>query len=313
MYDLLARTLLSASAVYPKSLVPPTKMDQNTLEGLPCEIIALILCSFSSFRDLFTLIKASVVCYRNFVVLPEKILECVARNILGPAWEDATILLVHQRSGFLPGLVPDYAGVKEGLAKKFLLERRDVPNILANQRFFDNCNIIYSALNGSDMIPSAATPQGALSTESFYRVWLLALRFGYEDIETFSRRPALSLQELVDIRLLTCFIIHTSHFKHRFCPPRWSVYVNPWFLGNMFWQLTNRDTVTVFKMIATAKHNILLQLKMVSHMITAVRIGYPTNPPGLRGRIPGLRIDYSDPNMTVKDIVDKYGLSCGWE
>lgn len=288
-------------------------MDQNTLEGLPCEIIALILYSFSSFGDLFALIKASVVCYRNFVVLPEKILECVARNILGPAWEDVTVLLIHQRGGFLPGLVPDYAGVKEGLAKKFLLERRDIPNILANQRFFDNCDKIFRILDGSDFVPSAATPQGAFSIESFYRIWLLALRFGYEDVETFACRPVLSLQELADIRLLTSFIIHSSHFKLRFCPPRWSDHTNPWFLGNMFWQVTHKDAVTIFRIIATAKHNVLLQLKMISHMVTALRIGYPTNPPGLQGRIMGLRADYSNPNMTVKDIVDKYGLACGWE
>lgn len=288
-------------------------MDQNTLEGLPCEIIALILCSFSSFEDLLALVKTSVVCYRNFVVLPGKILECVSRNIFGPAWEDVTILLVHQRSGFLPGLVPDYAGVKEGLAKKFLLERRDIPNILANQRFFDNCDIIFRVLNGLRVVPSAATPQGAFSIEYFYRVWLLALRFGYEDVETFARRPALSLQELSDIRLLACFIIHSSHFLLRFNPPRWSGYTNPWFLGNMFWQLANKDTTKIFKLIVISKRNVLLQLKMVSHMVTALRIGYPTNPPGLQGRISGLRVDYSNPNMTVKDIVDKYGLSCGWE
>lgn len=299
-----------------QNLAPPIKMDENTLERLPCEMIALILCSFSSFRDLHALINASVVCYRNFVELPERILECVAQNILEPAWGDATGVLVHQRSGFLPGLVPDYAGVKQRLAEEFLLERRDIPNILANQRFFESCSRDFPILDRSDSAFSSLTPQGTLSIKYFYQMWFLGLQFGYEGVETFARRPALSQQQFADLRLFSGFVVDDIHFQHRVCPPRWKnycMYITTGYLGDMFWQLANKDQVSIFRYIATAEHNILLQLKMISHMVAAVNIGYPTNPPRLRGRIDGLRNDYSNPSMTVKDIVNKYGLSCGWE
>lgn len=289
-------------------------MGSRTLEGLPYEMIALILCKISAFGDLHTLINASVVCYRIFAELPGKILECVAENILGAAWRDAAAVLIHQRNGFLPGLDPDYVGVKQGLSKEILLERGDISNILANQQFFKSCAKNFPILDRSDSTFSFIAPRGGLSIKYFYQIWLLSLRFGYEDIETFAHRPPLSQQQLADLQLLTRFMLRSSHFRRRVCLPRWKNHcVSPYFLGGMFWQLANKDNVRILKFTATAKHNVLLQLKMISHMVAAVDIVTPTNPRGLQSRMIGLRIDYSNPNMTVRDLVDKYELSCGWE
>lgn len=296
-----------------ENFIAPIKMGSHTLEGLPYEMIALILCKISSFGDLHALINASVVYYKIFAELPGRILECVAENILGAAWRDAAAVLIHQRNGFLPGLDPDYIGVKQGLSKEILLERGDISNILANQRFFKSCAKNFPIPDRSDST-SSVTPRSGLSIKYFYQIWLLSLRFGYEDIETFARRPPLSQQQLADLQLLTRFILRSSHFRRRVCLPRWKNYcVSPYFLGGMFWQLANKDDVRILKFTATAKHNILLQLKMISHMVAAIDIGAPRNLPGLRSRIVGLRIDYSNPNMTVRDLVDKYELSCGWE
>lgn len=46
-------------------------MDDHTLEGLPYEMIVLILRKFSSFMDLHALINVSVVCYEIFAELPD--------------------------------------------------------------------------------------------------------------------------------------------------------------------------------------------------------------------------------------------------
>lgn len=291
-------------------------MSEHTLEGLPNEIIAEILHCFNSFEDLRDVIYASRVFFLVFSTYPDSTLKRIAENILlrADVWEAATAVLIHQRNGFLPGLNADYDGIKEELSKGFKLERADIPNIVANQRFFEDCARYFMLVDPSYESPALVCGE-SLSMKYFYEAWLLGLRFGYEDIKTFASRSFLSPQALKDLQTLSRLMIRSKYYDYRIFPPRWIDYPFPPFCPmEMFWQVTDqlyRSTIE-FRPIDSSTH--LLGLKMSSHLIAAAAMTAPERPAEqLVMRLRNFDNDWLNSHMGLQTLIDRYDLSCGWE
>lgn len=196
-------------------------LSKYTLETLPSDVIVEILNSYDSFKELHTLIRSAAVFYRHFREYSSSILTQVAKNIIGKdAWEDATAVLVYQRNAEIIRLNPSV--VMKELESEFILQKKDIPQFLANQRYFDCCCEGFFAFVckhypqptedntlGRLYVPLALTPGtnrhanpsftagDTLPIKLFYQTWRLSLRFTFDSFTTFvGREQPLPLADL---------------------------------------------------------------------------------------------------------------------
>lgn len=178
-----------------------------TLETLPSDVIVEILSSYNSFGDLRALIGSSAVFYRHFREYSNSIITQVAKNIIGKdGWEDATAVLVYQRNAEIIRSKPTV--VREELRGEFALQPKDIPQFVANQRYYDCCCERFSIFvcknypqpTEDSHVPLVPTTQTNPSTSPsftagdtlpiklFYRMWRLSLRFTFDSLTTFAGR-----------------------------------------------------------------------------------------------------------------------------
>lgn len=196
-------------------------LSKYTLETLPSDVIVEILNSYNSFKELHALIRSSAVFYRHFREYSSSILTQVAKNIIGKdAWEDATAVLVYQRNAEIIRSNP--SAVRKELESEFVLQKKDIPQFLANQRYFDCCCEGFSAFIckhypqpteditlGRLYVPLAPTlgtnrhanpsftAGDTLPIKLFYQTWRLSLRFTFDSFTTFvGREQPLPLADL---------------------------------------------------------------------------------------------------------------------
>lgn len=202
-----------------------------------------------------------------------------------------------------------------------MLQRRDIPHILANQRFFysirtdidtwlylhygeDEEPVQGSSAAAHPLRPSF-TPEEPPSTKPSYKVWKLSLQFGHEPITTFAQHPLLSLQQLIDLHVLSNRIIQSPESGNFICSPMWNRLVPGSPLTDIF---TLRAYERPKPQDPTAKCPLLI-LKMVCHLSIAFTMR-PGND-GIWILLMGLLADCTD--KTVQAIVQKYGLDIDWE
>lgn len=203
-----------------------------------------ILNSHNNFEDLRALIGSSAVFYRHFREYSNSILTQVAKNIIGiDAWEDATAVLVYQRNAEIIRSNP--SAVKEELEGEFVLQKKDIPQFVANQRYFDCCCERFSAfvckhypqptedssitlgrflapnLNINRYAEPSFSAGDTLPIKLFYQMWRLSLRFTFDSFNTFvSRKQQLPLADLwVVSRVMS---LQGDHIKHICGSSKWT-------------------------------------------------------------------------------------------
>lgn len=313
-----------------------------TLETLPSDMIVQILFSFDSFDSLYKLITLSAVYYRNFFNYPNSILLQVAKRILGNAWDDATTLLVWQRHS--NNLIPNYDAVKEDLKTKFVLHRKDIPQLLANQKFFDSCSRDFTTFIAREfpqarkwrkelalLAPTSSVltahqiafkthdfvTEGVLPAGLFYKMWLLHLQFRYESIEVFATHQHISEKLCADLRLVSQIMQGNSNFKDFIflvkgtnAPEK---LLSRELFGSLWPRLVKHNSNRCRGLPQDSHENHFLRLKMLSH-IAAVAAGGMTLPQtnlAWFNRVSALHDEFiSDyAKMSVKGMVGKYGIS----
>lgn len=293
-------------------------------ESFPEDIITDILYCLESFSSLHVLVTSSVVCYKIFSRYSTTLLLQVAKNIIGgEAWEEATTLLVWQRHS--NGVIPDYPAVRKDFETEFVLGRADIPHLIANQRFFDDCAQshhfgragsksypVYLEQDPNKAFPAYACSSWdaghALPTKSFYQMWLLHLRFKYESIETFATHEPFSSQQLVDLCVVARVMFSRRHrFKH--------LVSSQCSHGADFpEQLASKNLVGVWrpstKWAVHKSDNPMLRMKMVTHIAARMQ-GFAE--PGvdwtqlfLQVRLPRFKVDYQF--MSIEALVKKYEI-----
>lgn len=117
------------------------KPKECTFNTLPPDLIFEIFDKLDSFGDLNALITASSTCYRLFTTYQASILTRIARNILGMhAWQAATAVLVHQRHTPFDASNPlNLIAFEKDILAGFTMQRSDIPQLITNQRWFENC------------------------------------------------------------------------------------------------------------------------------------------------------------------------------
>lgn len=211
-----------------------------TLETLPSDVIMEILSSYNNFGDLRALIGSSAVFYRHFREYPSSIITQVAKNIIGrDGWEDATAVLVYQRNAEIICLNP--TAVREELGGQFTLQPKDIPQLVANQRYFDCCCECFSTFvcknyprpTEDSHVPLAPTTRtnppispsftagDTLPIKLFYRMWRLSLRFTFDSLTTFAgREQQLPLADLWVVSRI--MFLSTSGIKSMSGLARWT-------------------------------------------------------------------------------------------
>lgn len=205
-----------------------------SLETLPPDIIVEMLNSYDDYIDLHALISASAVFYKHFSRYSSSILTQVAKNIIGKdAWEAATAVLVYQRNA--ETIKSGLNTVRKELEEKFVLQPRDIPRLVANQRYFDRCcenfpdflhrscprptDVDYKPLTHlyvplvspaqTNPCPNPSFTAGdTFPIGLFYQTWLFGLRFGFESFTTFAGReqhiPLADLWAVSRVMHVTC-------------------------------------------------------------------------------------------------------------
>lgn len=310
--------------------ITPSK---SLLEMLPSDTLCDIMHSFSNYKDLYKLLRSSPVCYRIFIVYRQTILTGVASNIIGEgSWDAATAVLVYQRNGVSPGhsvtatSTPDYIALKKDLGVKFVLQRSDIPNLVKNQRFLEDfadeslthpyaAQSQHQLSNKGSYLVTETSPSDiatrlypfkaitGFSMKTLWEMWLLSLRWGFEDVITFANRRPLDYRELLKLHQLSCALVRHNDFDNFMCHPRWGD-EDFWTAKSNLFIKWSKERPASFESNETGK-NILLLKKMLFHLS-----GSRDHAQDFMPRHISFVLDYE--KLSVEALVEKYRLNCGW-
>lgn len=293
-----------------------TRATTPEINVFPPDILVEIVFFITSFRDLHAFISSTRLTYELFNNYPTTILTQVAKNILGVAWEEATAVLVWQRNS--TNLIPDYAAVMKDLEVEFVLRRTDVPQLVANQKYFDSCVshfVEFAALNltRAQLMPCTMcnpyfTTRETFPIKTFYSMWLLHLHFRYASIEKFAVHESLSFSQYLDHYIMSKVMFRNKHFGSFIFAPRF------W---NTWDKVLSRNLFIVWlgppKDARVHKTRPILRHKMLCHLVASVA-GSMTLPAPNRnwGReFPPICLRFMDEYgvKSLKELIEEYGLS----
>lgn len=241
----------------------------------------------------------------------------LAKQTIGnDAWEVASTVLIYQRYRNLD-FGTARAAIKKDLENGFVLQREEIHQLLANQRFFSSCseaftNFVSRKYTG---VPTARTSSftadSVLSTRLFYEIWLASFYYEYETISSLSRinLRTLSTQEYADFNVV-CHIMRNNYLSTEFgCSSahRYGLFED--YRSSGFFDISFcADIVLGPEHPTTYGVNPTLYVKI----ITQIRATFTALDGG--GFLPTLvdfMVDY--PRMTTEELVEKYALNRGAE
>lgn len=289
---------------------------QRKTNILPPDILVEIFFFIRSFEDLYAFISSTKLTYELFNNYPTAILTQVAKNMLGHVWEEATTLLVWQRNS--TNLIPDYAAVVKDLEVEFVLHRTDIPQLVANQKYFDSCAhsfMKFATLNLTRAQPKLCpscnpyfTTREIFPIKTFYGVWLLHLYFRYATIEDFAAYECLSFEQYLDHYTMSKVMFRNKHFGSFIFAPRF------W---NTWDKVLSRNLFVVWlgppKDARIHETRPILRHKMLCHLVASVA-GSMTLPAPNRnwGReFPPICLRFMDEYgvKSLKELIEEYRLS----
>lgn len=289
------------------------------LETLPLEVILETLHTLKSFSDLYTFLASSPICLRLFNRYTASILTPIAINIVGgSAWKEAAEILIYQRHMHEATL--DYVALNKDIEAGFTLQKSDIPQLVANQRFFESCSFrLHTVLSFcsrwsiSDPYqlkssnPSAMslclpgkpsfTVKNALSAKLFYQTWLCGLHFQHDTVKAFALRPPISEQQGIDYNLISRLMYNNQSFRKFLCSERPSSGgVAEYYVTSKFF--TSRwQTCSAVKI---HKSNHLLFTKMIFHLKRFKR--------SKKSKILRQKFLYAYPSRSVECLVEEFRL-----
>lgn len=267
--------------------------------------------------------KKVTVVFGNFHHLPPTLINefrmstwtKLAKKTIGKdAWEVASTVLIYQRHRHL-GFSGARAAIKKDLESDFVLQREEIHQLLANQRFFDSCSEAFANFISRDYIgaPTARTSSfpadATLSTRLFYEIWLASFYYEYETISSLDsiNLRTLSTREYADFNLV-CHIMRNNYLSAEFgcsSPKRCGLFED--YSSSGFFDITFCADIVLDPEHPTYEVNPALYVKMV----TQIRAAFGTLDGGFLPTLVEFMMDY--PRMTTEELVEKYALDRGAE
>lgn len=233
----------------------------------------------------------------------------VKKPIGDEAWEAASTILIYQRYQNL-GPQHAYAAIKNDLECGFILQRKEIPQMLANHRFFASCSESFTLFvsknyNGAATTQTSFTKNDVLPAKLFCEVWLTSFYFEYENITSLARLKTLSTQEYADFSLI-CRIIRDNHNSPEFgCVPRDKCGLFEDYRSSGLFSISFFADILLDSDYESYEVNPALYLKM----ITQLRATYTSLDGDFLPTLVDFMMDY--PRMATEELVEKYKLDKG--
>lgn len=267
--------------------------------------------------------KKLTVVFGDFHLLPPELINefristwtKLAKKTIGKdAWEVACTVLIYQRHRNLD-FENARTAIKKDLESDFVLQRNEIHQLLANQRFFGSCseafkNFISRKYTGPPTARTSSFPADAtLSVRLFYEIWLVSFYYEYETVSSLAsiNLRTLSTQEFADFNLV-CHIMRSNYLSAEFgclSTQRRGLFEDHRSSG--FFDISFCADIVLSPEHLTYEVNPALYVKM----ITQIRATFTTLDGDFLPTLVEFMIDY--PLMTTEELVEKYALGRGAE
>lgn len=267
--------------------------------------------------------KKVTIVFGNFHHLPSVLInefristwtKLAKKTIGNDAWEVASTVLIYQRHRSL-NFEKARAAIKKDLESDFVLQRNEIHQLLANQRFFDSCseafkNFISRKYTGSPTArTSSFSADAPLSTRLFYEIWLASFYYEYETISSLAsiNLRTLNTQEYADFNVV-CHVMRNNYLSTEFgCSPSQRRGLFEDYRSSGFFDISFCADIVLSPEHQTYNVNPALYVKMISQ----IRATFTTLDGGFLPALVEFMMDY--PRMTTEELVEKYSLDRGAE
>lgn len=288
------------------------KEKKFNLEGLPLDILIMVVLTLDNTSDLFALIQTSNTFKRLFNRYRKSILLGICKNMVGSSeatWKTVAAVLVYQRpvNANSGRFLPDFASMR------FVLEDQDIRQLRYNLRLFTSTAKKfrkYVDFPADDHITAGCSFKSgdSLAKHVFFGNWLLEFQVRYDTITTFSTRKPYSKTQLRDAALIRIAMNYCDYTYVSRSRPLWERRAH-----KQDKAARSRVMDHMSSCLRCVRHKKLLWLKIMYHYDFMI------------WKDEGGMITFTDyqslmdqlcDDMTLRGVnylVEKHGLSCGWD